>query len=86
MYKHFDETFPQIQYDIETPIPTGKRVTPKESNTKTILKPEAKIFVIKSYLDCISVLSDKTSTFSARIYFTLKAIKQKQEKTIKNLE
>ena len=36
--KKFDETSPQTQYVTETPIPNGKSVTPKESNTKTILK------------------------------------------------
>ena len=81
--KQFDETFPQMKYDIETPKTTGKIV----SNTKTILKLEAKISAIKGYLDCkISALSDKTNTLSASIDLALKAIEEKQEKTIQNLE
>ena len=47
MDSQFDETFPKILYEIETPIPNGKGVTPKESNAKTILKLEAKIYPIK---------------------------------------
>ena len=43
----FGETFPKILCEIETPIPNGKGVTPKESNAKTILKLEAKIYPIK---------------------------------------
>ena len=65
MDKQFDETSPQMQYDIERPKQTAKSVTPKESNTKTILKLEAKMSAIKSYLDCeISELDDKTDTLS----------------------
>lgn len=47
MDNQFDETFPKILYEIETPIPNGKGVTPKESNAKTILKLEAKIYPLK---------------------------------------
>ena len=87
MDKQFDETSPQMQYDIERPKQTAKSVTPKESNTKTILKLEAKMSAIKSYLDCeISELDDKTDTLSARINLALKAIEEKQEKTIHNFE
>ena len=51
------------------------------SNTKTILKLEAKISTIKGYLDCdISALNDKTNTLSASIDLALKAIEEKQEK------
>ena len=57
MDKKFDETFPQMQYDIETPTSTR---TPKESNTKAISKLQAKMSAIKSSLDCeISTLNDK---------------------------
>ena len=76
-----------MQYDIETPIPNGKSLTAKESNTKTILKLEAKISAIKCYLDCkISALNNKTNTLSASIGLALKAIEEKQEKTIHKLE
>ena len=81
--KQFDETFPQMKCNIEIPITTGKII----SNAKTILKLEAKISAIKCYLDCkISALSDKTNTLSASIDLALKAIEEKQEKTIQNLE
>ena len=87
MDKQFDETSPQMQYDIERPKQAAKSVTPKESNTKTIFKLEAKISAIKSYLDCeISELDDKTNTLFARIDLALKAIEEKQEKTIHNFE
>ena len=66
----FDETFPQMLCEIETLIPTGKSVTPKE-----------KISATKSYLDCeISALNDKTNTLSASIDLSLKAIEEKQRK------
>ena len=81
--KEFDETFPQMKCDIETPMTTGKIV----SNTKTILKLETKISAIKGYLDCeISALNDKTNALSAGIDLALKAIEEKLEKTIQNLE
>ena len=81
--KQFDGTIPQMKCDIETLIPISKLA----SNTKTILKLEAKISSIKSYLDCeISALNGKTSTLSASIDLVLKAIEEKQEKTIQNLE
>ena len=80
--KQFDETFPLIKCDIEIPITTGKIV----SNTKTILKLEAKISAIKGYLDCeVSALNDKTNTLSASTDLELKAIEGKQEKPIRNL-
>ena len=61
MDKQFDETSPQMQYDIERPKQTAKSVTPKESNTKTILKLEAKISAIKSCCGCeISALNGAT--------------------------
>ena len=67
--KQFDETFLQMKCDIETPTTTGKIV----SNTKTILKLQAKISAIKGYLDCkISALNDKTNTLSASIDLALK--------------
>ena len=85
--KQFDETSPQMQYDIETPIPNAKSLTAKESNTKTSLKLEAKISAIKCYLDCkILALNNRTNTLSASIGLALKAIEEKQEKTIHNLE
>ena len=81
--KQFDGTIPQMKCDIETLIPIGKIV----SNTKTILKLEVKISSIKGYLDCeISALNGKTSTFFASIDLALKAIEEKQDKTIQNLE
>ena len=80
--KRFDETFPQIKCDIETPITTGKIV----SNTKAILKLEAKISAIKGYLDCeTSALNGKTNTLSASIDLALKAIEEKQEKNYSEL-
>ena len=76
-----------MKYNIEPPILIGKSVTPKESNVKIILKLEAKISAIKSYLDCeISALNDKTNTLSASIDLAPKAVEEKQEKTIHNLE
>ena len=51
------------------------------------MKLGTKIFAIKSYRDYeISVLNDKTNTVSASIDLALKAIEEKQEKTIPNLE
>ena len=68
-----------MKCNIETPITTGKIV----SNTKTILKQEAKISAIKGYLDReISALNDKTNTLSTSIDLALKAIEEK--KTRKN--
>ena len=67
--KQFDETFPQMKYDIETPITAGKTV----SNTKTFLKLEAKISAIKGYLD-------KTNTLSASIDLAFKALEKKARK------
>ena len=76
-----------MEYNIETTIPTGKSVAPKESITKTILKLEATASAIKSYLDCeISALNDKTNTLFTSIDLAPKAIEEKQEKTIQNLE
>ena len=39
-----------MQQNIETPIPTGKSVTPKESNTKTILKLEPTIYALVDWI------------------------------------
>ena len=81
--RQFDETFSQMKSDIETPMATGKIV----SNTRTILKLETKISSIKCYHDCeISALIDKTNTLSAKIDLALKAIEEKQQKTIQNLD
>ena len=72
-----------MKCDIETPIITGKIV----SDTKTILKLEAKIPAIKGYLDFeILALNDKTNSLSASIDLALKAMEGIQEKTIQNLE
>ena len=52
--------FPPLKFNTETPIPTGKSVTPKKGNKKTFLKLEAKISAIKSYLDSeVSAFSNK---------------------------
>ena len=72
-----------MKCNIETPITTGKIV----SNTKTVVKLEAKISGIKVYLDCeISALNGKTNTLFASIDLALKAVEEKQENTIQNLE
>ena len=79
--KKFDETFLQMKWDIETPIPTEKIV----SNIKTILKLESKISAIKGCLDCeMSAHNDKTNTPSASTDLALKAIQEKQKKLFRN--
>ena len=75
--------FANIVCDIETTIPTGKVI----SNKKTILKLEAKISVIKGYLDCkLSAFNDRTHNLSASTDLAIKATEEKQRKTIQKLK
>ena len=59
-------------------------MTPKKGNKKTFLKLEAKISAIKSYLDSEVSAFSKKNALSKSI--DLKAMEEKQEKTIQNLE
>ena len=72
------ETSPTVPTDIQTPITTSNLDDTSNLTKKTILKIEAQLSVLKSYVDCeLSTLTSKIDAFSDSLKNTLENLQKR---------
>ena len=72
------DTSPTVPTDIQTPITTSNLDDTSNLTKKTILKIEAQLSVLKSYVDCeLSTLTSKIDAFSDSLKNTLENLQKR---------